>query len=78
MQRQWAGNEFGTFEELQKDQHGWCSVSSGGVADNESRQLPRARNEEPCSLHLIFSVMGHDWRVLTWGVMWFGLCTKDN
>lgn len=51
---------------------------SSGVADNEIRQLLRARNEEPRSLHLIFSVIGCDWRILTWGVMWSGLCIKDN
>lgn len=66
------------FEELQKDQRGWCSVSSGGVTDNEIRQLLRASNEEPRSLHLIFSVMGREWRVLTWGVKRSGLCIKDK
>ena len=36
------------FEELQKDQCGWCSVSRGRAGiDNEMRQLVRARNEGP-------------------------------
>lgn len=30
------------------------------------------------SLPLILSVMGGDWRVLTWQVMWFVLCIKDH
>lgn len=37
VQRHWGGNEFGMFEELQKNQCAWCSISNGRVVDNETR-----------------------------------------
>ena len=29
-------------------------------------------------MDLILSVMGNDWRVLTWRVIWHDLCVKDQ